>query len=159
MSKKWFGSLINRLDEGHTFTDKIEVGTGVTEMCYSDRHAYEVVKVIDDKHLLIRRCDAKRIDNYGESDVQDYEYTLNPYKETILTQELLDDEFRMNHIKHFNPKLYKKIMESKVGDVIGDNNHLLVKTKYGWKERYSNGKYNINKFTVGIKEEYWDPSF
>ena len=44
---KWYGSLTNRLDEGHTFTDEIKVGTGVTEMCYSDRHPYEVVEVID----------------------------------------------------------------------------------------------------------------
>ena len=65
----------------------------------------------------------------------------------------------MNQIKFFNPKMYKKIMTSKVGDVIGDNNQLLVKTKYGWKERYANGKYNKNKFAVGIKEEYYDFSF
>lgn len=159
MSKKWFGSLTNRLDEGHTFVDEIKVGTGVTEMCYSDRHAYEVVKVIDDKHLLIRKCDAKRIDHNGESDDQEYEYTLRPYKETILTQDLLDDDFRMNQIKLMNPKMYVKIMTSKVGDVISDNNQLLVKTKYGWKERYTNGKYNTNKFAVGIKEEYYDPCF
>lgn len=159
MSKKWFGSLTNRLDEGHTFTDEIKVGTGVTEMCYSDRHAYEVVKVIDDKHLLIRRCDAKRIDNNGLSDDQDYEYTLRPYKETILTEEMLDDDFRMKMIQINNPKMFAKIMNSKIGDVIGDNNQLLVKTKYGWRERYSNGKYNVNKFSVGLKEEYFDPSF
>ena len=58
-----------------------------------------------------------------------------------------------------NPKLYEKILSSKIGDVIGNNNRLLVKTKYGWKERYSNGKYNTNKFTVGFAERYYDPSF
>lgn len=158
MNKKWYGSLINRIDEGKTFGE-IKVGTGVTEMCYSDRHPYEVVKVIDDKHLLIRRCDAKRIDNNGMSECQEYEYTLRPYKETILTKELLNDNYRMLMISAHNPKLYKKILSSKIGDVIGDNNHLLVKTKYGWKERYSNGKYNTNKFAVGFKEEYYDYSF
>ena len=159
MSKKWFGSLTNRLDEGCTFTDEIKVGTGVTEMCYSDRHAYEVVEIIDDKHLLIRRCDAKRIDNNGLSDDQDYEYTLRPYKEIFIDENLLNDTYRMNMIRWHQPKLYDKIINGKIGDKVGDNNQLLVKTKYGWKERYSNGKYNVNKFAVGIKEEYFDPSF
>lgn len=157
--KKIYGSLMNRLEEGCTFTDKIEVGTGVTEMCYSDRHAYEVVKVIDDKHLLIRRCDVKRIDNNGESECQDYEYTVKPYEETFIDEDLLNDTYRMNMIRWHQPKLYDKIINSKIGDKIGDNNHLLVKTKYGWRERYSTGKYNVNKFAVGIKEEYFDYSF
>ena len=155
---KWYGSVTNRIDEGRTFGE-IRVGTGVTEMCYSDRHPYEVVKVIDDKHLLIRKCDAKRIDNNGMSECQEYEYTLEPYKETLITEELLNDTFRMRSIQFNNPKLYKKIIEGKIGDVIGDNNHLLVLTKNGWKERYTNGKYNTNKFAVGFKEEYYDFSF
>lgn len=31
MSNKWYGSLQNRLAEGHQFCDTIKVGTGVTE--------------------------------------------------------------------------------------------------------------------------------
>ncbi len=158
MSIKYYGSLMNRLEEGRTFGE-IKVGTGVTQMSYSDRHPYEVVKVIDDNHLLIRACDAKRIDKNGESECQEYEYTLRPYKETLITEELLNDVYRMNYIKNTNPKLYNKIIEGKIGDVIGDNNILLVKTKYGWKERYKNGKYSKDKFAVGFKEEYYDYSF
>lgn len=155
---KFFGSITNRLEEGKTFGE-IKVGTGVTEMCYTDRHPYEVVKVIDEKHLLIRACDAKRIDNNGMSEDQEYEYTLRPYEQYYITEELLNDYSRLWHIQYNNPKLYKKIVTGEIGDVIGDNNHLLVLTKSGWKERYSNGKYNCNKFTVGIKEKYYDYSF
>lgn len=77
MSRIWYGSITNRIDEGHTFTDKIEVGTGVTEMCYSDRHPYEVVEIIDKRHLMIRRMNSKRIDNNGQSECQEYEYSSN----------------------------------------------------------------------------------
>lgn len=77
MSNRWYGSITNRLEEGHTYTKEIKVGTGVTEMCYSDRHPYEVVEVIDDRHLMIRRMNAKRIDNNGMSECQDYEYSSN----------------------------------------------------------------------------------
>ena len=155
---KWYGSLNNRIDEGKTYGE-IKIGTGVTEMCYSDRHPYEVVEVIDEKHLLIRECDWKIISGSEQDGSAEYEYKVVPYKDTILTRELLDDNYRMLMISAHNPKLYEKILSSKIGDIIGNNNRLLVKTKYGWKERYSNGKYNTNKFTVGFAERYYDPSF
>lgn len=153
-----YGSLTNRLEEGRTY-GKIEVGTGVTEMCYSDRHAYEIVEVIDDKHIVIRRCKATRIDNNGMSDCQDYEYEVEPYKETLITQELLDDTNIMIMMRCFQPKTYEKVINGKIGDKIGDNNIRLTLTKNGWKQRYDSGKWNSNKFTVGIKEEYFDYSF
>ena len=54
MSRKWYGSLNNRLEENRQFVDAIEVGTGVTEYSWSDRHPYEVVAVKDQKHISIR---------------------------------------------------------------------------------------------------------
>ena len=55
--KKWYGSLSNRMEEGRMFCDKITVGTPMTEYSYSDRQAYEVVDVIDQKHVSVRRLD------------------------------------------------------------------------------------------------------
>ena len=56
---KLYGSLQNRLEEDRMFVDKIEVGTGVTEYHYSDRTPYEVIEVIDQKHVIIREMDHK----------------------------------------------------------------------------------------------------
>ena len=56
---KWYGSLNNRLEENHQFCETIEVGTGVTEYSWSDREAYEVVAVKDQKHVSIRRLNHK----------------------------------------------------------------------------------------------------
>ena len=45
--------------EGKDFTNgDIKVGTGVTEVLYSDRHAYEVIAVKDQNHFTIRRMKA-----------------------------------------------------------------------------------------------------
>ena len=56
---KLYGSLQNRLVEGRDFTNgNIKVGTGVTEVLYSDRHAYEVTAVKDQNHFTIRRMKA-----------------------------------------------------------------------------------------------------
>lgn len=63
MSKKWYGSLNNRLDENKMYCEKIEVGTGMTEYYYSDRHAYEVVKVVNQEDVFVRRLDHIKVDN------------------------------------------------------------------------------------------------
>ena len=60
---KLYGSLQNRLEENKMYCDEIKVGTGVTEYSYSDRHAYEVIEVKDQKHCTIRRLDHKHIGN------------------------------------------------------------------------------------------------
>lgn len=54
---KWYGSLNNRLEEGRQFCPVIEVGTGMTEYHWSDRTAYEVVAVRDQKHVTVRELD------------------------------------------------------------------------------------------------------
>lgn len=61
MSKKLYGSLFNRLEENKMYCEEIKEGTGVTEYLYSDRHAYEVVKVENQKHVFVREYDHKHI--------------------------------------------------------------------------------------------------
>ena len=74
MSRKWYGSLNNRIEENRQFCETIEVGTGMTEYLYSDRHAYEVVEVIDQKHVKVRMLDHKAI---GEAFSNDWELISN----------------------------------------------------------------------------------
>ena len=58
---KWYGSLNNRIEENHQYCEEIKVGTGMTEYFWSDRHAYEVVEVIDQKHVNVREYEAKNV--------------------------------------------------------------------------------------------------
>ena len=73
---KWYGSVNNRVDENKMFCKEIKVGTGMTEYSYSDREAYEVVEVKDQKHIKVRRYDHKHIGN-GEMD-NNWELVSNP---------------------------------------------------------------------------------
>lgn len=59
MSKVWYGSINNRIEENKMFCNEIKVGTGMTEYSYSDRNAYEVVEVKDQKHVAVREYDHK----------------------------------------------------------------------------------------------------
>lgn len=79
MNQKWYGSLNNRLEENKMFCNKIEKGTLLTEYLYSDKHAYEVVEVLNQKHVKVRELD--HIKKEGSNNY-DNEWTLisNPKK-------------------------------------------------------------------------------
>lgn len=78
---KVYGSFQNRVLENMTGI-KPEVGMGVTECLWSDRRPYEIIEVVDDRHITVRALDYKRIDNNGFSDCQEYEYFSNPDRHT-----------------------------------------------------------------------------
>ena len=56
---RWYGNVTNRIEENKMFCNEITVGTGMTEYHYSDRDAYEVVEVTDQKHIKVRKYDHK----------------------------------------------------------------------------------------------------
>ena len=78
------GSFINMLMSSNNTLP--EVGKGATVLLYSDRHAYEVIEVSDDKkRVVIQKYDTKRTDNNGISELQEYEYKkLYEYTEVIV---------------------------------------------------------------------------
>lgn len=138
---KLFGSVGNRLLEGKTMEGtKIEIGVGVTEMCYTDRHPYTIVRIINDKKIVIRQDNAVRIDNNGMSESQTYQYTTQEKKNYTDSDKARLNEKQLKKIKRYD---------------LGSNEKLLHKTpKNGWKE-----VNNVNGFTIGTREEYYDFSF
>lgn len=57
---------------------EIKEGMGCTVQYYSDSCAYTVIKVVNDKNVIIQRDKAIRIDNNGMSTCQEYRYEMNP---------------------------------------------------------------------------------
>lgn len=77
MASKFYGNLMNRLEEGKQFCGEITVGTGMTEYHWSDRDAYEVTAVRDQKHVTVRRLDHKKKDG-AEWYANEWELYSNP---------------------------------------------------------------------------------
>lgn len=153
MSKKWYGSLNNRLEENNYFNgtkDNIQVGTLCTVYHWSDREAYEVVKVIDQKHIFIRKLDAKRIDNNGMSDSQSYEYKSS---EKYSPAEIELTKWGWKEVIRYNKEKYDKII-SKIGYVLWEKS-IVDRVNQG-KEVKRSFKINIS---FGKAEEYYDFSF
>lgn len=64
---------------------KPEVGMGATEICWSDRHAYTIIEVINDTKIVVQQDKATRTDANGMSDAQSYAFSpdLSGSKRTL----------------------------------------------------------------------------
>jgi hypothetical protein len=71
------GSLVNHLYSRMTLNEpEPTVGMGVTMLSWSDRDAGTIIEVNTKKrYIAVTEDDAKRIDNNGISEGQEYEYT------------------------------------------------------------------------------------
>ena len=70
------GSLQNAIAD-QTRSLKPEVGMGVTEVMFSDRHPYTVVAILSDKRIEVKPDIATRIDKKGCCEDQEYAYETN----------------------------------------------------------------------------------
>lgn len=71
-----YGSMVNAIGN-QTRSLKPEVGMGVTELMYSDRHPYTIVAVLSDKKIQVKPDIATRIDSNGFSESQEYTYVTD----------------------------------------------------------------------------------
>ena len=167
---KWYGSINNRCEEGHKYCEEIKVGTGMTEYLWSDRHPYEVTRVINQEHVFVRPMDHERIDKNGMSEIQDYKYISNPNYDEIELK-----KYRGNWCKLY--AYNKKEILNKVEELFKNNmnfygtkekefNFLISRANFTpkQKEDFENGKtiykYNMWKnISFGVMEYYYDFSF
>ena len=67
------GSLINHLMD-NSLPPAPEVGMGATECCWSDRHPYTIITVVNTRKIIVQADKAIRTDKNGMSEDQVYEY-------------------------------------------------------------------------------------
>lgn len=147
MSRIWYGSLNNRLEENRQFCETIEVGTGVTEYLYSDRIPYEVVAVKDQKHVSIRRYDHEAA---GECYTNTWKLISNETNPVI------------DLVKKGNFWYRKKTATLEDYESKDFNRHLWVCMNFDVDKIKKNGKqtkYDRMNVSFGIAEYYYDYSF
>lgn len=146
---KWYGSINNRIEENQKDIPTIEVGMGVTEYLWSDRNAYEVTKVINQKDVFIRRYDVKNIGSgYGDNTWKlisnpnaterevVYRYN-NWYEKLVYTKELMEKMEKQDGIVWLSEDIVKDIKEK------------------GQAIRYN----KMNKLRFGVADYYYDFEF
>ena len=147
---KWYGSVQNRIEENKMFTGEIEVGTGVTEYLYSDRHAYEVIAVQDQKHVTIREYDHKMVDKDGWAS-NNWELISNPDNPTL-------DLVKRGKYWYSTRTVTREELESadlnqKLRIVVGGFDPDVIQEK-GKQTKY----YRLN-VSFGVADYYYDYSF
>jgi hypothetical protein len=137
-----YGSLTNRLEENRMLVKEIKVGTRLTEYFYTDTHAYEVIKVINQNDVIV-----KALEGPCNGDVvydKDKEYhDIYSIEEKAGEQELVK---RYGH-------WYFKIALDKNDILVNEKEAKQVKEK-GFAVRYN--KVNVS---FGVAEIYFDRSF
>ena len=154
--KNKLGSLTNWM-MGNNNTEP-KVGEGATELCWSDRHAYDVTFVSEDgKQCKIRPCNSIRTDLHGyHSESQDYKYEPNlDAKEELLVyrngswrrvvKQILWTEEALKLSREERQKYFEKD-EIDIGKVIEGITYL----------KKSFPRLNI---IFGRRDEYRDPCF
>lgn len=161
---KLYGSLQNRLVEGRDFTNgNIKVGTGVTEVLYSDRHAYEVTAVKDQNHFTIRRMKAISMESMSnewklESDETQPTYDIERINGVFYEVSYLTKEKVMERAE----KVLKEdcAPNTPIEKAIDFVTRLLTEKQ---RERVLNGKQVKLKskmnLAIGIQQEYYDYEF
>ena len=164
---KFYGSLQNRLEEGKQFVDEIKVGTGITEYSWSDRHPYEVIEVIDQKHIIIRALDYRRIDDNGMSDAQSYEYISN---ENNIKYELV----LRNNVWYKVRTITRESLLKRAEQLVAENSFRTIESAYNYLKAMANltdkqhqsieqgkavKKYDKMNISVGYADRYYDYSF
>ena len=158
MSSKWYGNIINRLEEDRMFCNQIEVGTGCTIYHWSDRDAYEVIEVKDQTHLRIRELDHKKEEG---ADWCENRWILssnpdNPEKEIVKRGKY------WYTVVTASPEYAREAIERRNN---GDSDGILFFAMNGWNaEEIANSnrarhKYNRVNISFGKADYYYDYEF
>jgi len=75
-----YGSMDNIVCEGIGNSLKLEIGMGVTVLSYTDRHPATIISISKSgKSFKAQEDNARRIDDNGMSDSQEWEYSRNDH--------------------------------------------------------------------------------
>ena len=158
------------------------VGEGMTELMYSDRHAWEVLEVLGDgSSCIVDQYKKKRSDNNGMSETQEYVYDElygNPKKLTWRNKkggcwcwETKEIRVIPKVLKMLEEKSDKYFVYDQIYDVFGKEIGDFIyradeedgtygkgmRLKEGITKEYT--RYDKVSVIFGIKEEYYDFSF
>lgn len=151
---KWYGSLNNRLEENQQFCDTIEVGTGATIYSWSDRHAYEVIAVQDQKHVTIREYDHKHVGEFHMDN--NWELISN---EANPTMDLVKRGKYWYTVSTCTPEIAKEALETKdLQTLIWLANHGIDAEQVAASDKPVK-RYHKQNISFGVARYYYDYSF
>lgn len=148
------GSFVNMMMSQNSTLP--EVGKGATVLHWTDRHAYEVIEVSNNKkRVVVQQYLPKRIDKNGMSESQEYEYKeLSPVKEVIVWK-WGGWRFERDELIPINEEQYYSRSRKEIEDSYDENG--FMKHQQGLTKWVK--KYHKVDIVWGEKREYYDFTF
>ena len=144
------------------------VGKGATVLCWTDRHAYEVLEVSEDQtECKIQKYAPKRLDKSGMSECQDYEYKelIGNIKNLVWKDSKGGGWFSKYEVIEFIPKFVKNCGETFVVNSLTKEQRKEIYQGECYPQKVVEGitksytRYSKINILFGVKEEYYDFSF
>lgn len=156
---KLYGNLINRLQENRNYTNEpIHEGMDITKYYWSDRTCYFVTKVIDQKHIFIKKyqicADHSKEGGMGH---QNWLY----FKTTKEMNEYLNKCIDEGLINYPGVKKYEteNIQEDSEIELVYRYGHWYAKYDYWYDVKLEKPQYDKWNISFGIKDYYYDWEF
>ena len=140
MSRTWYGSIDNRIEEGRNYNDDsmIHEGDDITMYYWSDRHCYYVTKVIDQKHIFVHRysvcADHEKAGGMGH---QDWLYFKTIKEERKYINDCIDKG------------LIKGVEKDDLDSIVEDSDEEWVFRKNKWRQV---GRYNLERWNQCLEQ-------
>lgn len=159
MSKRWYGSVSNRIEEGHNYNEDklIHEGDDITEYLWSDRHCYYVHKVIDQKHILVLPyyvcADHSKEGGIGH---QNWLY----FKTIKEERQYINDCIDKGLITGLEKESLENIKEPTPREWVYRYNHWYEVIKEEFGHKLDKPKYvRVDHISFGVRDYYYDWSF
>lgn len=160
MAKRWYGNVINRLEEGRTIPE-ITVGTDITKYHWSDRTCYYVTGVEDQKRIQVKEyyvCADK--DKTGGMGHQNWLY----FKSKREMYEYLNEhdcDYDLSRVKEDEPEtwVYRYNKWYREFRMTEDNYCTEKELKSLAKKGYYNRYMEVGNISFGVRNYYYDWEF
>lgn len=156
---KWFGSVNNRIEENHIYGKELYVGMGATQYYWSDRHPWEVIKVINgqrgQEEVIVRELEWKVVKGSCQDGSAEFEYYS---KENNPTRHLRNKKGKWYEVDFISLEGLKGQDEWRKQCVLAN----LTETRR--KKVLAGGEVRVERkcsegWSFGHAEYYYDPSF
>lgn len=155
---KWYGNLTNRLEEGHNYSGKeLAVGTDITMYYWSDRSCYFITKVVDQKHIFVKRyevcADHHKAGGQGH---QDWLYFKTAREMQEYTNKCVDEGLLPDYCKHN----LEEIKDNSEVEWVFRYNHWYEVVRSRWGKPLEKPEYvRLQPISFGVRDYYYDWEF
>ena len=154
---KFYGSIDNRLSENKNYLQHpISIGDDLTEYFWSDRCCYYVTRIIDQKHIFVKRYEVCA--NHHTADGMGHQDWLY-FKTNREMQEYTNRCVREGLLPDYCYHELSEIKENSEIELVYRYGAWYTKSDYWYDVKLEKPKYHKINISFGVRDYYYDWEF